>query len=37
MMRTEILLLGSMWLGLKACISAEGRGVPFKARDVCAW
>jgi hypothetical protein len=26
-----------VWLGLKACISAEGRGVPFKARDVCAW
>ncbi len=31
------LLLGSVWLCLKAYIIAEGQGVPSKARAVRAW
>jgi hypothetical protein len=37
MMGIELLLLGSVWLCLKAYIIAEGQGVPLKARDVRAW
>jgi hypothetical protein len=33
----ELLLLGSVWLCLRAYIIAEGQGVPFRAGAVRAW